>query len=65
MLVLGKNVTGGTYGKHPSLTKLNKGNLIHTTDFRQVYSEVAATIFDVKPKTIFDKKHKHLGFFAS
>lgn len=37
MYILGKNVEGGFYGKHPSLTDLDDGNLIMTTDFRSVY----------------------------
>ncbi|MFT4710285.1 MAG: hypothetical protein ACI8Q9_001413 [Planctomycetota bacterium] len=65
MLVLGKNVTGGIYGEHPSLTKLNKGNLIYTTDFRQVYAEVAEALFHVKSKALFGKQYKHLGFLPS
>lgn len=39
MFVAGKQVKGGQYGTVPSLTKLDPGdNLIHTTDFRKVYS---------------------------
>ena len=30
--------TGGLYGKHPSLTDLDDGNMKMTTDFRRVYS---------------------------
>lgn len=36
--VVGNKVKGGIYGDHPSLTELDDGNLIHTTDFRRVYS---------------------------
>jgi uncharacterized protein (DUF1501 family) len=38
MFVLGKGVKGGFYGKHPSLTDLDDGNLKMTTDFRSVYA---------------------------
>ena len=39
MFVAGTKVKGGHYGQIPSLTKLDPGdNLIHTTDFRRVYS---------------------------
>src|SRR6202166_4573837 len=39
MVVAGKPVKGGQYGKLPSLTALDPGdNLIHTTDFRRVYA---------------------------
>ncbi len=29
---------GGLYGEHPSLTEMDDGNLIKTTDFRRVYA---------------------------
>ena len=29
---------GGFYGKHPSLTDLDDGNMKMTTDFRRVYA---------------------------
>ena len=38
MFVLGKQVKGGLYGKQPSLTDLDDGNLKMTTDFRSVYA---------------------------
>lgn len=38
MFVVGKHVRGGLYGRHPSLTELDDGNLIKTTDFRRVYA---------------------------
>ncbi len=39
MFVAGKQVKGGHYGTVPSLTQLDAGdNLVHTTDFRRVYS---------------------------
>lgn len=39
MFLAGKNVSGGHYGKAPSLTELDEGdNLIYTTDFRRVYA---------------------------
>lgn len=37
MYVIGKNVKGGFYGEHPSLSNLDDGNLKMTTDFRSVY----------------------------
>ena len=38
MFLVGKGVKGGFYGKHPSLTDLDDGNLKMTTDFRRVYA---------------------------
>ena len=40
MLVIGGGVKGGLYGQTPSLSQLDFGNLVHTTDFRSVYSTV-------------------------
>ncbi len=40
MFLLGEKVHGGFYGKHPSLTDLDDGNMKMTTDFRSVYSTV-------------------------
>jgi uncharacterized protein (DUF1501 family) len=41
MFVVGKPVTGGHYGKLPSLSELDDtDNLIFTTDFRRVYASV-------------------------
>ena len=36
--IIGKPVTGGHYGKAPSLTDLDDGNLKYTTDYRRIYS---------------------------
>lgn len=38
MFILGKQVRGGLYGQHPSLSDLDDGNLKVTTDFRRVYA---------------------------
>src|SRR5438105_2471164 len=40
MLLVGGKVKAGVVGEHPSLTKLEMGNLKHHTDFRQVYAAV-------------------------
>lgn len=36
--IAGKPVRGGQYGKPPSLTNLDDGNLVHTTDYRRIYA---------------------------
>src|SRR5262245_5537750 len=40
MFLVGDVVRGGFYGKHPSLTDLDDGNMKMTTDFRSVYATV-------------------------
>jgi uncharacterized protein (DUF1501 family) len=41
--VIGEPVSGGQYGKVPSLTDLDDGNLKHTTDYRRVYATMIKT----------------------
>lgn len=36
--MIGAPVAGGHYGKMPSLTDINDGNMVFTTDFRRVYA---------------------------
>ena len=38
--VFGEHVNAGALGKHPSLSKLHKGDLIHTVDFRSLYTDL-------------------------
>src|SRR4029077_18332313 len=38
IFIVGKHVKGGFYGRPPSLTDLDDGNLKMTTDFRSVYA---------------------------
>lgn len=40
LFVAGGGVKPGLYGKHPSLTELNRGDLIYNVDFRSVYASV-------------------------
>jgi uncharacterized protein (DUF1501 family) len=38
VFMVGAPVAGGQYGRMPSLTDLNDGNMVFTTDFRRVYA---------------------------
>ncbi len=40
LFVIGDSVKGGFHGEPPSLTELDDGNLIKTTDFRRVYASM-------------------------
>jgi uncharacterized protein (DUF1501 family) len=40
MFLAGSKVKGGLVGEHPSLEKLGDGDLVHSIDFRSVYSSV-------------------------
>ena len=64
MFVIGSSVKGGLYGKHPSLTELDRGDLIHTTDFRRVYSTVIDRWIGGNHRDALGKKWEALGFMA-
>ena len=64
MFVIGSSVKGGLYGKHPSLTELDRGDLIHTTDFRRVYSTVIDRWIGGDHRDALGKKWEALGFMA-
>jgi uncharacterized protein (DUF1501 family) len=40
MFLVGGKVKAGVVGEHPSLTRLEDGNLVHAVDFRRVYAAV-------------------------
>ena len=40
LFVAGAGVSGGLYGKHPSLTELSEGDITHSVDFRSVYASL-------------------------
>jgi uncharacterized protein (DUF1501 family) len=65
MFLLGTPVKGGLYGKHPSLTELHEGDLIHTTDFRSVYASVLELWFGLDSAPILGGKYAPIqGCFA-
>ena len=65
MFVVGNHVRGGLYGQHPSLTELDDGNLIQTTDFRRVYATMIEEWlrFEDSP-TVLKGRFDTLGVFA-
>ena len=65
MLLVGGKVKAGVVGEHPSLTKMETGNLIHTTDFRKVYAAVLDNWLGVDSKTILGNGFKPVEVFAS
>lgn len=65
MFVAGGKVKGGIYGEQPSLTKLSQGDLIHTTDFRRVYSEILAEWLGARNiEGIVGGEYPAIGMFA-
>jgi uncharacterized protein (DUF1501 family) len=64
MFLVGGAVKSGIVGEHPSLTKLEAGNLIHSTDFRTVYAAVLDEWLGIDVKTVLDGKYKPADVFA-
>ena len=65
MFVVGKGVKGGFYGKTPSLTDLDDGNLKMTTDFRRVYATMIAEWMGYQDTaSILKGKFPPLGIFS-
>ena len=52
MFLVGGGVNAGIVGEHPSLTKLDDGNLVHAIDFRTVYAAVLDRWLGLDAKTI-------------
>lgn len=65
MFIFGQGVKGGFYGRHPSLTDLDDGNLKMTTDFRRVYATmIEEWIGYGDTKTLLKGDYPTLGAFA-
>lgn len=65
MFVFGHNVKGGFYGKHPSLTDVDEGDLKMMTDFRSVYATMIKEWMGYEDtKTILKGDFPTLGVFA-
>jgi uncharacterized protein (DUF1501 family) len=52
MFLVGGRVKSGIVGDHPSLEKLEDGNLKHSIDFRRVYAAVLSEWLGVDPKPV-------------
>ena len=65
MFIVGNHVRGGLYGQHPSLTELDDGNLIKTTDFRRVYATMIEEWLRYNDSpTVLKGQFDSLGVFA-
>jgi len=53
--IMGGQVNGGFYGTHPSLEKLDRGDLIYNLDYRSVYDQVLSNWYNIE-------KNKFTGF---
>lgn len=52
MFLFGSRVIPGIHGEHPSLSKLHRGDLAFSTDFRRVYAGVLRDWLRIKPGDI-------------
>jgi uncharacterized protein (DUF1501 family) len=64
MFLIGGAVKSGIVGAHPSLTKLEAGNLIHAVDFRTVYAAVLDKWLGIDAKTVLGGEYKSAAVFA-
>ena len=66
MFIIGKGVRGGFYGRHPSLTDLDEGNMKMTTDFRRVYATMIKEWLGYDDtRAVLKGSFDPLGVFAS
>ena len=64
--VAGGAVRGGLYGKAPDLSRLDSNqNVVHTTDFRQMYTTVAQQWWGVNAETVVRGKFETLKFLRT
>ena len=65
MFLIGKGVKGGFFGKPPSLTDLDDGNLKMTTDFRRVYATAIQEWLGCdETETVLKGRYAPLGVFG-
>jgi len=61
MFVLGGAVKAGLFGKHPSLTDLDRGDLKFNTDFRSVYGTVLDRWLKAPSQIVLGRKFSELS----
>ncbi len=59
VFIAGESVAGGFYGDEPSLTKLTSGDLMTTTDFRDVYATILDKVLGTDPGRILTGYRPH------
>ncbi|MFV1999265.1 MAG: DUF1501 domain-containing protein, partial [Acidimicrobiia bacterium] len=63
--LIGSGVNGGRRGEAPSLNSLDsRGNLVHTVDYRSVYSSVLEGWLEADSQTILGNTYETLDLFA-
>ncbi len=62
LFIMGNSLKQSLIGRSPNLNVDTKSDLIHSIDFRQVYSTLLNKWFDCDPANILGKKYKPLSF---
>ncbi len=55
MFVVGGGVKAGAFGRYPSLTSLNQGDLIYNVDFRSVYATILERWLKAPSRTVLGR----------
>ncbi len=62
--VLGHEIQPGFYGRVPSLKDLDSGDLMVTTDFRQLYATLIEDLFEVESVPLLGQQFEKLGILG-
>lgn len=62
MFLFGGGVKAGIYGKHPSLTELHDGDLVHNVDFRSVYATILDKWLKAPSEVVLKRRFQTMGF---
>lgn len=65
LFLFGGALRGGLQGQHPSLTNLFRGDLIHGTDFRQVYATLLDHWLHTPPQPVLGRDFGTLNLFRA
>lgn len=61
--VFGPSVTPGLHGTYPSLSNLDQGDLIHSTDFRSVYADILDNWMAIDAAKTLGGRYQPVGLF--
>jgi uncharacterized protein (DUF1501 family) len=62
--LMGSAVSGGLYGRQPSLADLDNGNLRHHVDFRSLYASVLRHWWNIAPTPVLGRNYPELKLFV-
>jgi len=65
LFLFGGALKGGLVGKHPSLTKLERGDLVHHTDFRSVYATLLEHWLHTPPAPVLGRQFGRLDLLRT